>query len=144
MNESRLEALLRADPIPGLSVEVRAAHKRALRALVAADPATSPTPVPGRPRRRWRRGGITLLAGGLVLAGAGAATAFLTRAQPDDPQVVRCFSIASPPFTGGAPGSYDASYGPGDGTLGQSASVAERGQAARGLNRGGRVPRPPA
>jgi hypothetical protein len=77
-----------------------------------------------RPRRRWRRGGITLLAGGLVLAGAGAATAFLTRAQPDDPEIVRCFSMAAPPFTSGAPGSYDASYGPGDGTLDQSAALA--------------------
>ena len=114
---------MRNDPIPGLSAEVRAAHKQALRAAIAADPATTPAPEPGR-RRWWRRGGITLLAGGLVLAGAGAATAFLTRAQPDDPEIVRCFSIAAPPFTSGALGSYDASYGPGDGTLEQSAAVA--------------------
>jgi hypothetical protein len=123
MNESRVEALLRNDPIPGLSAEVRAAHKQALRATIAADPATTPAPEPGR-RRRWRRGGITLLAGGLVLAGAGAATAFLTRAQPDDPEMVRCFTVAAPPFTSGAPGSYDVSYGPGDGSLDQSAAVA--------------------
>lgn len=125
MNESRVEALLRNEPIPGLPEQVRVAHKQALRAAIAADPATPPTtaPAPGR-HRRWRRGGIALLAGGLVLAGAGAATAFLTRAQPNDPQVVRCFSIAAPPFTSGAPGSYDVSYGPGDGTLDQSAAVA--------------------
>lgn len=122
MTEPRVEALLRNEPIPGLPEEVRAAHKQALRDLVAADPATTTTPTP--PSRRWRRGGITLLAGGLVLTGAGAATAFLTRAQPDDPQVVRCFSTAAAPFTGGAPGSYDASYGPGDGTLDQSAALA--------------------
>ena len=125
MNESRVEALLRNDPIPGLPEEVRAAHKQALRAAIAGDPATPPTPAPAPGRRRWwRRGGITLLAGGLVLAGAGAATAFLTRAQPDDPEIVRCFSVAAPPFTSGAPGSYDASYGPGDGTLDQSAALA--------------------
>ncbi len=119
MSEPRVEALLRHEPLPGLPEEVRAAHKQALRAQIAADPATAATP-----RRRWRRGGITLLAGGLLLAGAGAATAFLTRAQPDDPEIVRCFSIAAPPFTSGAPGSYDASYGPGDGTLDQSAALA--------------------
>jgi hypothetical protein len=126
MSESRVEALLRTEPIPGMPEDVRAAHKQALRAQIAADSATSTTPAPraARPRRRWRRGGITLLAGGLLLAGAGAATAFLTRAQPDDPEIVRCFSIAAPPFTSGAPGSYDASYGPGDGTLDQSAALA--------------------
>lgn len=125
MNESRVEALLRNEPVPGLPEEVRVAHKQALRAAIAADPAARPTnSTPPRPRRGWRRGGITLLAGGLVLAGAGAATAFLTRAQPDDPQVVRCFSMADAPFTSGAPGSYDASYGPGDGTLDQSAALA--------------------
>ena len=126
MTEPRVEALLRNEPIPGLPEQVRAAHKQALRDLVAADPATTTTATPPvtRPRRRWRRGGITLLAGGLVLAGAGAATAFLTRAQPDDPEIVRCFSVAAPPFTSGAPGSYDASYGPGDGTLDQSAALA--------------------
>jgi hypothetical protein len=121
MNESRVEALLRNEPIPGLPEQVRAAHRQTLRAAVAADPA--PAPAPGR-HRQWRRGGITLLAGGLVLAGAGAATAFLTRAQPEDPEIVRCFTVAAPPFTSGAPGSYDVSYGPGDGTLDQSAAVA--------------------
>lgn len=124
MSEPRVEALLRHEPILGLPEDVRAAHKQALRAQIAVDPAASTTPAPARPRRRWRRGGITLLAGGLVLAGAGAATAFLTRAQPDDTQIVRCFSIADPPFTSGAQGSYDASYGPGDGTLDQSAALA--------------------
>ncbi len=80
MSEPRVEALLRHEPLPGLPEEVRAAHKQALRAQIAADPATAATPAPrpARPRRRWRRGGITLLAGGLLLAGAGAATAFLT------------------------------------------------------------------
>ena len=126
MTEPRVEALLRNEPIPGLPERVRVAHKRALRDLVASDPAspTTATPPVARPRRRWRRGGITLLAGGLVLAGAGAATAFLTRAQPDDPEIVRCFSVAAPSFTSGAPGSYDVSYGPGDGTLDQSAKLA--------------------
>ena len=123
MNESRVEALLRNETIPGLPEEVRLAHKQALRAAIAADPATTPAPAPDR-RRWWRRGGITLLAGGLVLAGAGAATAFLTRAQPEDPEIVRCFTVAAPPFTSGAPGSYDASYGPGDGTLDKSAALA--------------------
>ena len=123
MNESRVEALLRNETVPGLPEEVRLAHKQALRAAIAADPATTPAPAPDR-RRWWRRGGITLLAGGLVLAGAGAATAFLTRAQPEDPEIVRCFTVAAPPFTSGAPGSYDASYGPGDGTLDKSAALA--------------------
>jgi hypothetical protein len=126
MSEPRVEALLRHESIPGLPEDVRAAHKKTLRAQIAADPATSTTSAHtgARPRRRWRPGGITLLAGGLLLVGAGAATAFLTRAQPDDPEIVRCFSIAAPPFTSGAPGSYDASYGPGDGTLDQSAALA--------------------
>ena len=126
MTEPRVEALLRTEPIPPLPERVRIAHKQGLRALVAADPAfaTMPVAAPGRALRRWRRAGIALLAGGLVLAGAGAATAFLTRAQPDDAEVVRCFSVAAAPFISGAPGSYDASYGPGDGTVDQSAARA--------------------
>ena len=39
MTEPRVEALLRNEPIPELPEQVRAAHKQALRALVAADPA---------------------------------------------------------------------------------------------------------
>jgi hypothetical protein len=123
MTEPRVEALLRADPITPLPEGVRAAHKQALRTLITTDPAITPTRAT-RPHRRWRRGGITLLAGGLVLAGAGGATAFLSRAQPEDPEIVRCFTVAAPPFTTGAPGTFDASYGPGDGTLDQSASRA--------------------
>ena len=48
MNESRVEALLRNDQIPGLPEEVRAAHKQALRAAIAGDPATPPPPPPRR------------------------------------------------------------------------------------------------
>ena len=43
MTEPRVEALLRNEPIPGLPEQVRAAHKQALRNLVAADPATTTT-----------------------------------------------------------------------------------------------------
>lgn len=125
MNEPRVEALLRSDPITPMSEDQRASHKQALRALVAADSASAPSPDRlTRPRARGRRAGIALVAGGLVLAGAGSATAFLTRAVPEEPRVVRCFSVAAPPFTFGAPGSYDASYNPGDDTLEQSAAYA--------------------
>ena len=54
MTEPRVEALLRNEPIPGLPEQVRAAHKQALRDLVAADPATRPPP---RHRRPGRGGG---------------------------------------------------------------------------------------
>lgn len=126
MIESRVEALLRSEVIEPLSEQVRTAHKQQLRAMMAADAVSSPTAVPTARRagRWWRRGGAGLLAAGLIVAGAGAATAYLTHAQPDDPAVVRCFSVAAPPFTGDAPGSYDASLGAEDGSLGQSAAVA--------------------
>lgn len=126
MIESQVEALLRADVIEPLSEPVRTAHKQQLRAMIAADAvgATTTVRTTRRSGRWWRRGGIGVLAGGLVLAGAGAATAYLTHAQPDDPAVVRCFSVAAPPFTGDAPGSYDASIGSEDGSLGQSAALA--------------------
>ena len=116
-----VEQLLRDHPPTPPDEPTRAAHKQRLRTLMTAEPATVSSP---RRHRRWRGLGIGVLAGGLILGGAGAATAFLTWAQPDDPQIVRCFSVATAPFASGAPGSYEAGYGSPDGTLDTSAARA--------------------
>ncbi len=127
MTEPRVESLLRSAAISPLSEHQRVAHKQALRALVGADPDRASSlskPQPVRPLGRWRRAGIVLVSGGLVLAGAGTATGFLTRAEPEERRVVRCFSVAAPPFTLGAPGSYDISYSDADDSVEQTAAYA--------------------
>ena len=121
---STVERLLRDHQPAPLSESIRAEHKRELLAMIAAEPLTAPATSEHRRRRLpWRRPGTWVLAGGLVLGSAGAVTAFVTRAQPDEVNMVRCFSVAAPPFTEGAPGTYDASYGEAD-SLAQSAARA--------------------
>lgn len=48
-----------------------------------------------RPRRHWRRSGVTLGAGAVVLATTGAAGAYLAFAPASDTSRVRCYTTAN-------------------------------------------------
>ena len=122
-DSTMVERLLRDHPPAALPDDLRDAHRRQLRALVAAEPVPATTTFERRRRRRWRSGGTVVLIGGLVIASGGAVAAFVMRALPDDPTLVRCFSVAAPPFATGAPGTIDASLAEDD-SLVQSAARA--------------------
>ena len=126
MTEPRVEALLRNEPIPGLPEEVRVAAGRRCGPWSLTTPPlpTAPTPLAARPSTAGAAAGSPCSPEGWSWPAPGRPPRSWPRAQPDDPEIVRCFSVAAPPFTSGAPGSYDASYGPGDGTLDQSAALA--------------------
>lgn len=94
-----VEHLLAADTPPPLSQAVQAAHKAHLRAVIAADLA-APGPRPtGRHARGIRRWVAALVGAASLIATGGVAVAFLPHAQPQQYDLVRCFSNARPPFT---------------------------------------------